>query len=335
MDIHRLSRLRHRNDPSVQRESNWSDAGDSLPDGLGIQWLGTAGFALGYQGTTVLIDPYVSRKDLATTLLAPSLTSDSDLVDQVITKADGVLVGHTHFDHAVDVATIARRHNCPVYGSSSLRHLMELHSLGDQAVVVDPHRRYEIGPFTVSFTPSVHSKLLLGLKVPSEGELTCDSMDHLGSARYRCGQVFGITIEVAGLVIYHQGSANLIERESEPVTWTSSCAGSRAGCTPATSSAGRCGPCDRGSWWPTTTTTSSARSGIRWASLSTSTSVASSRRWRSSTPTSPFARWSHYRSSAEAPTAPLASGSPSGPEMADSMDGARSTSTPRRDRRPA
>lgn len=213
MDIHRLSRLRHRNDPSVQRESNWSDAGDSLPDGLGIQWLGTAGFALGYQGTTVLIDPYVSRKDLATTLLAPSLTSDSDLVDQVITKADGVLVGHTHFDHAVDVATIARRHNCPVYGSSSLRHLMELHSLGDQAVVVDPHRRYEIGPFTVSFTPSVHSKLLLGLKVPSEGELTCDSMDHLGSARYRCGQVFGITIEVAGLVIYHQGSANLIERE--------------------------------------------------------------------------------------------------------------------------
>jgi L-ascorbate metabolism protein UlaG (beta-lactamase superfamily) len=211
--IHRLQRLRHRNDPSVQRESNWSEADNSLPSGLSIQWLGTAGFALGYENTTVLIDPYVSRKDLATTLRASSLTSDTELVGQVIDRADAVLIGHTHFDHAVDVATIARQHGCTVYGSTSLQHLMGLHSMGERAVVVEPHRRYEIGPFTVSFTPSEHSKLLLGLKVPSDGELTCDSLDRLGSARYRCGQVFGITIEVAGQVLYHQGSANLIDDE--------------------------------------------------------------------------------------------------------------------------
>lgn len=211
--IHRLQRLRHRNDPSVQRESNWSEADGSLPPGLSIQWLGTAGFALGYENTTVLIDPYMSRKDLATTLRSSSLTSDTELVGQVIDRADAVLIGHTHFDHAVDVATIARQHNCTVYGSSSLRNLMGLHSMGERAVVVEPHRRYEIGPFTVSFTPSAHSKLLLGLKVPSDGELTCDSLDRLGSSRYRCGQVFGITIEVAGQVLYHQGSANLIDDE--------------------------------------------------------------------------------------------------------------------------
>lgn len=212
-NLDRLQRLRHRNDPSVQRESNWLDAGDSLPRGLSIQWLGTAGFALGYENTTVLIDPYVSRKDLATTLRSSSLTSDTDLVGHVVGRADAVLVGHTHFDHAVDVATIVRQHGCTVYGSRSLRNLMGLHSLAEQAVVVEAHRRYEIGPFTVSFTPSEHSKLLFGLKVPSEGELTCDSLDRLGSGRYRCGQTYGITIEVAGQVLYHQGSANLIDDE--------------------------------------------------------------------------------------------------------------------------
>lgn len=72
-----------------------------------------------------------------------------------------------------------------VYGSQSLRNLMGLHSLAEQAVVVERHRRYGIAPFTISFTPSEHSRLLLGLKVPSDGELTCDSLDRLGSARHR------------------------------------------------------------------------------------------------------------------------------------------------------
>lgn len=211
--VEQLRRLRHRNDPSVQRESNWRDAGDALPRGLGVRWLGTAGFALDHEGTTILVDPYVSRAGLATTLRSAPLRSDIGLVRRLVPAADAILVGHTHFDHAVDVPTIARQHGCPVYGSASLRHLMGLHSASRHAVVVSPHARYEIGPFTVSFAPSRHSKLLFGLKVPAEGELTCDSLDGLGGGSYRCGQVWGITIEVAGVTLYHQGSANLIDDE--------------------------------------------------------------------------------------------------------------------------
>jgi L-ascorbate metabolism protein UlaG (beta-lactamase superfamily) len=75
----------------------------------------------------------------------------------------------------------------------------------------EPYRRYELGPFTVSFVPSAHSKLLLGLAVPADGELTCDHLDGLSAGAYRCGQVWGIHIEVAGVSFYHQGSANLID----------------------------------------------------------------------------------------------------------------------------
>jgi L-ascorbate metabolism protein UlaG (beta-lactamase superfamily) len=63
----------------------------------------------------------------------------------------------------------------------------------------------------VSFTPSVHSKLLLGLAVPYDGELTCEHLDSLSPAAYRCGQVWGISIAVGGVRFYHQGSANLVD----------------------------------------------------------------------------------------------------------------------------
>jgi hypothetical protein len=87
----------------------------------------------------------------------------------------GVLVGHTHFDHAVDAPAIARRFGCEAYGSNSLLNLMALHGLADRTVVVEPYRAYELGPFVVRFTP------------------------------------WGISIEVAGVRFYHQGSANLID----------------------------------------------------------------------------------------------------------------------------
>ncbi len=92
-----------------------------------------------------------------------------------------------------------------------MRHLLGLHGLADRAVVVTPDAVHEIGPFTVRFVPSRHSKLLAGLAVPSDGELTCDHLDGLAARAYRCGPVHTIHIEVRGLSIAHVGSAELVE----------------------------------------------------------------------------------------------------------------------------
>lgn len=88
---------------------------------------------------------------------------------------------------------------------------MRLYGLAERAVEVEPGCRYELGPFTVTFVPSLHSKLLLGFAVPFDGELTCEHLDALSPSAYRCGQVWGIHVEVAGMTFYHQGSANLID----------------------------------------------------------------------------------------------------------------------------
>jgi len=185
-----------------------------LPAGLEVEWLGVSGYRFSYEGKTLFVDPYLSRVPFRDLALRRQALPDPAALDRFLTapgETVGVLVGHTHFDHAVDAPAIARRTGCPAYGSRSLVNLMALHGLAAQAVEVEPYRTYELGPFEVSFTPSAHSKLLLGLAVPYAGELSCDHLDGLSPGAYRCGQVWGISIAVAGLRFYHQGSANLLD----------------------------------------------------------------------------------------------------------------------------
>jgi L-ascorbate metabolism protein UlaG (beta-lactamase superfamily) len=186
----------------------------ALPAGLELEWLGVSGYRMTYQGSTIYIDPYVSRVPLSAVLRRSVAVPDAAMIGRFIGDRSGVvgvLVGHTHFDHAVDAPALAKRFGCPALGSASLTRLMHAHGIAGQTVEVEPYRTYELGPFAVSFTPSLHSKLLLGLAVPMDGELTCDHLDGLTPGAYRCGQVWGIHIEVAGATFYHQGSANLID----------------------------------------------------------------------------------------------------------------------------
>jgi L-ascorbate metabolism protein UlaG (beta-lactamase superfamily) len=185
-----------------------------LPAGLELEWLGVSGYQMSFEGQTLFIDPYLSRVPFGDILRRRPTLPDPAALDRFVHapgEVAGVLVGHTHFDHAVDAPAIARRFGCSAYGSDSLVTLMGLHGLADRAVSVEPYRTYELGPFEVSFTPSVHSKLLLGLAVPYDGDLTCEHLDALTPGAYRCGQVWGISIGVAGIRFYHQGSANLID----------------------------------------------------------------------------------------------------------------------------
>jgi L-ascorbate metabolism protein UlaG (beta-lactamase superfamily) len=186
----------------------------ALPAGLELEWLGVSGYRMTYEDRTLFVDPYLSRVPFSSLLRRrPTLPQPAALERFLRAPGEvvGVLVGHTHFDHAVDAPAIARRFGCMAYGSDSLVTLMGLHGLADQTVSVEPYRTYELGPFEVSFTPSAHSKLLLGLAVPYDGDLTCEHLDALSPGAYRCGQVWGISIEVAGTRFYHQGSANLID----------------------------------------------------------------------------------------------------------------------------
>jgi L-ascorbate metabolism protein UlaG (beta-lactamase superfamily) len=186
-----------------------------LPAGVELRWLGVAGYRLSYEGHALYIDPYVTRVPLRAMLSKRAAVADPTLHERMFAteraRVMGILVGHTHFDHAIDVPALTRRWSTTAYGSRSLKRLMSLYGLGDDSVEVTTRKEYELGPFEVTFFPSLHSKLLLGYKVPADGEFSCEHLDGLTTNQYRCGDIYGIRIRVGGATFYHQGSANLID----------------------------------------------------------------------------------------------------------------------------
>ena len=94
-----------------------------LPAGLEIEWLGVSGYRLSAEGKTLFVDPYLSRVPFAELLRRRAALPDPATLDRFVRapgEVVGVLVGHTHFDHAVDAPAIARRFGCEAYGSDSV-----------------------------------------------------------------------------------------------------------------------------------------------------------------------------------------------------------------------
>jgi L-ascorbate metabolism protein UlaG (beta-lactamase superfamily) len=185
-----------------------------------VRWLGTAGFAIRYEDTTLLLDPYLTRASLFDCVRGP-LRPNEALLQTHVPEADAIVLGHTHFDHALDTPAIAKRTGATVFGSRSAATLCRLSAV-PAAHIVDVESKLghgaehggheaEVGPFRLRFLPSAHSELLLG-RVPFPADIAdCDDIP-LRSEDYGCGAVFSVEIQVAGKTIYHLGSANLVER---------------------------------------------------------------------------------------------------------------------------
>src|SRR5262245_34794966 len=112
----------------------------ALPAGLEVEWLGVSGYRLSYEGQTIFVDPYLSRVPFRDLVLRRQALPDPAALDRFAGSPGntvGVLVGHTHFDHAVDAPAIARRFGCKAYGSDSLVNLMALHGLAEQTIAVE------------------------------------------------------------------------------------------------------------------------------------------------------------------------------------------------------
>lgn len=194
--------------------------------GVHVRWLGTAGFELRYGEHVILFDPYLTRASLARCITS-TLSSDVVAITRTLgrgdaMRADAIVVGHTHFDHVLDVPTIARLTGARVLGSRSAATLCRMDGV-PPAQICDvehelAHGSYttEVGPFQLRFFPSAHSKLLFGRRVPAAGEIAdCDQVP-LRANGYRCGAVFAVEVRVAGRTLFHLGSAELVEGSLPP-----------------------------------------------------------------------------------------------------------------------
>lgn len=189
----------------------------NLPeDALLVQWTGTAGFIFSYRGTTILIDPFMTRNGFLS-LFFSKLTVNMELNALMFPKADAILVGHSHYDHLLDVPFIAEHTGATVYGSTSTAAVCRASGIPiSKTIEVANRHEYEIGAASAAFYPSLHGFAMLG-RIPFPGEIPAEPRLPMKANGYRHGGVYGIVLNFGGFRVCHFGSANLIDEELEKI----------------------------------------------------------------------------------------------------------------------
>jgi len=145
---------------------------DGQETGLQLKYLGAAGWEISDGMIVVLIDPYISRFKLGD---GPSIHADDDrpsfartdvaqpdvaLINEVVERADFILVHHSHFDHLSDVPYIADITGAKVIGTETTTSILHAYGIPDeQLYTVKGGEDYQFENFSVRVIPSIHSAL--------------------------------------------------------------------------------------------------------------------------------------------------------------------------------
>jgi L-ascorbate metabolism protein UlaG (beta-lactamase superfamily) len=180
--------------------------------GLGVTFLGVATLLFDDGESAVMTDGFFSRPPLLTVglgRLTPNLERmDAALSRLQVTRLDAVMPVHSHFDHAMDSAVVARRTNALLVGGESTANVGRGGGLPDDRIrVVASGDEVICGSFTLTFVASSHCP-------PDRypGEITDPVVPPVRAGAYRCGEAWSILVSHAGgRTALVQGSAGYVE----------------------------------------------------------------------------------------------------------------------------
>lgn len=171
--------------------------------GVKVTFLGNTNLLITDGETSLLVDGFFTRPPALQTLLG-RIQPDREIIARELMRAgiqklDGILVGHAHFDHALDTPEVARQTGNPhVMGSASyaMVHegqggLMDCRHL--TVVTKDRHCRV-FGDFTVTFDASDHVGAHSVFQRVIEGEIKKPVRVPAHYSRFKCGKVYAIHI---------------------------------------------------------------------------------------------------------------------------------------------
>jgi L-ascorbate metabolism protein UlaG (beta-lactamase superfamily) len=175
-----------------------------------FQYFGVASLLFSQGQSHILTDGFFSRPGRAQVLfgkISPDLQKITDRLEKAgIAKLDAVLVGHSHYDHALDSAAVAKLTNAQLVGSSSTAQLAKgCGLLSEQITLIQPGHQLNCGSFKVSFIPSCHS-------FPNiyPGEIISPVFPPARVSAYREGGSYAIFIETDTQNIFIHNSAGFL-----------------------------------------------------------------------------------------------------------------------------
>jgi L-ascorbate metabolism protein UlaG (beta-lactamase superfamily) len=193
----------------------------ALPDGAGaadeagagsekvtLKWLGVVGWDIRVGKTTILIDPFLTRRRAER---EHEWQSDEAAVLEAIHGADYIFIGHSHADHAGDAPFIAKRFGAKVVGSRTTANLMRSAGVDDaKLTAIKGGEKFDFGDFSVEAVESLHGVPQGQYEVSETKELLSPVHRILGR-HFVEGGSFLYVFTFGNRRLLHQSTANFIQ----------------------------------------------------------------------------------------------------------------------------
>jgi L-ascorbate metabolism protein UlaG (beta-lactamase superfamily) len=179
-------------------------------DTVTLTYLGVAGWQLTAGSHTLLFDPYFTRVDTDALPEGAPLVSDQGAIDRYAPKrADVILVSHSHYDHLMDVPTIARATGAAVVGTDSTVRIGRAAGLPErQLALARGGESFDWPPFEVRTVRALHS--LIGMSSAPIAENVTLPMP---ASAWNEGGTLQYLVKTAGRRVFFMGTANFVESE--------------------------------------------------------------------------------------------------------------------------
>ncbi len=179
---------------------------------LKLRWLGAAGFELQLAQQTILLDPFLTRTGLLRTGVR-RLRPDRQLIRRHLPRADQVLVGHAHYDHALDAPEVCRQTGARLIGSRSVCNVGRAYGLPEEQLVeTQGGEDIDCDGVTVHGMKSEHGRVYFG-RVTLPGNIHEPPTWPPRVFDMKHGQVLNWYVEGDGLRVIHIDSAEFYASE--------------------------------------------------------------------------------------------------------------------------
>lgn len=197
------------------------------PTPLEMTYFGAAGWRITDGNTVILVDPWPSRVQYGgaghpedkrpiykRTDIAPV---DTALVDELIPKADYILMQHGHFDHLGDVPYIAKKTGAKIVGTETVIMILKAYGIPDEQLYpVQGGEDYQFDGFSVRVVPGLHSALNQKHYIDTRRYDRDTKLEApLRIEQFIEGGALSFLVRLGGRSILTMGSMNFIEREFE------------------------------------------------------------------------------------------------------------------------